>query len=265
MLRSLRSQLLIGWIRSREHPMKLRLLRYAAYVTGNGPVTVAYLCGTRIRVQPNDYIGYKIIRSGVYEPDLYNLICSTLDSSSTFVDVGCHIGSVTLPLATKCQRVFALDANPAMIQLLLQTIKLNGLNNVRLFSTAVSDQDGTADFYLANSANTGTSSLRRGWPHGPKLRQIRVPCTTLATWAKVEDIGRIDCLKIDAEGATGAIIRGAKSILHNIRAVIAEDSPDIQTAINLLGAAGFEVSRPLQDSMDEESAGTILAINQQLR
>jgi hypothetical protein len=35
-----------------------------------------------------DYIGYRIIQSGFYEPDLYNLLASSIKTTDIYVDIG---------------------------------------------------------------------------------------------------------------------------------------------------------------------------------
>jgi FkbM family methyltransferase len=60
----------------------------------------------------------------------------------TMLDIGCNIGSWSLPLAQRYQQniILAIDCQPLVIDCINQTIELNYLTNIRVDYCAISDQ-----------------------------------------------------------------------------------------------------------------------------
>jgi FkbM family methyltransferase len=260
------SNLFIHWIRAPDHPMKLRLLRYVWVLSGRRWVVCPYLSGTLLRVKPLDYVGYRVISSGAYEIEVLELIRSALPPSGVFVDIGSHVGCFAIPLAKLGHRVLAVDANPDMAVTLRRTAELNRLDTLTAHNIALTNYDGWAEFFVSDGGNSGASSLDLSWvleAFQERWHRVRVPCSTLATWARSQGLGPIDCVKIDAEGASGKIVRGAADILGRIRTFVIEDSPEIHSAISLLQDSGFEVSQPLNRSQNSETQSTLFAVNRE--
>ncbi len=59
-----------------------------------------------------------------------------VEDAETFLDVGSGCGTLALPLARKGKRVTAMDPSPAMIEILEEDIKREGLDNIRTILAA---------------------------------------------------------------------------------------------------------------------------------
>ena len=78
-----------------------------------------------------------------------------------FIDVGAHVGSHTLRMATIADHVYAFEPTPSTYNTLLRNIYLNNISNVTAFQLALSHEEGKTPFYI-NEINTGENSLNPG-------------------------------------------------------------------------------------------------------
>jgi FkbM family methyltransferase len=131
---------------------------------------------------------------------------------SNCIDAGCHYGSMLsrfCSLAPLGHHV-AVEAVPQKVAFLRRKFR-----EVEVLNLALSDQPGTATFYI--DANTsGFSSLAR---HSEgKFHEIRIQCSRL------DDViprdRRFDVIKVDVEGAELPLMQGAKEFLRRDRPTI---------------------------------------------
>jgi FkbM family methyltransferase len=146
---------------------------------------------------------------GMLEPGTTAVLQSLLHSGSVMIDVGGHIGTLTLPAARRTGptgRVIALEPAPRLAALLRRTMALNHIDWVDVHECAAGEAHATASFAL--SAKTGHNSL---FPTRDTVQQIEVAVRTLD--ALVPPGTRIDVVKIDVEGAELQVWRGMQRIL----------------------------------------------------
>ena len=140
-----------------------------------------------------------------------------LQPGNTMVDVGGHIGTLSLPAARgvgPSGRVIVIEPAPRLADLLRRTMVLNHINWVEVHECAAGDAEGTARFAL--SAQTGHNSL---FQTGDTVQEIDVRVRPLD--ALIPPCTRIDVVKIDAEGAELQVWRGMRRIVaDNPRAAI---------------------------------------------
>ncbi len=60
-----------------------------------------------------------------------SFILPRTEDSKTFIDVGCGCGTLAIPLAKAGKRVTALDPSPAMMEILKEEIKRQGIRNIK--------------------------------------------------------------------------------------------------------------------------------------
>ena len=169
--------------------------------------------GMKIRVVLGDMVGCHIYYDGYYEPCLVKLVESHVGPGTVFFDVGAHVGQYTLLAAALGAEVHSFEPTPSTFELLKQNVASNHLSDVHLNDCALSDQEGTADFYLAGSANIGQNSLFDSDNH---RERCTVRCTTLDHYLRsggVNLAGRRIFVKMDVERAELNVLRGACLLL----------------------------------------------------
>jgi FkbM family methyltransferase len=101
---------------------------------------------------------------------------------------------------------------------LKNNIKINKFKNITASQLALSDKEGYTYLYEAKEASTiiRERALSLNYP-----RKIQVKMLTLDKYLKDSNIGKVDFIKIDVEGAEKKVLRGARKILSR------DDGPDL--------------------------------------
>ena len=135
---------------------------------------------------------------------------SLLKKGMVVVDVGANLGIYTLiALSAECE-VHSYEPSPAVFNILRENICANGFAETglaHLNNMAVSDKDGSMDFYVCKNIS-GHSSLF-GKEYG---EPISVPVVSLDSHLK--DFAKIDVIKIDVEGAEMLVFNGMREIIR---------------------------------------------------
>lgn len=153
-----------------------------------------------------------------YELDTTQYFKKNIMTGMTVVDVGANLGYFTRlasSLVGPTGNVYAFE--PDADNFLLLKKNTEHLKNVHIIQSAVSDTEGTVTLYLSNKM--GMHSLLEKNGSG---RSVTVPCTTLDQLYKKTDIHFI---KIDVEGAEGAVFRGMEKLLESKPIIVFEYNP----------------------------------------
>ncbi len=144
------------------------------------------------------------------EPGLDRFLINNLKKGSTFVDIGAHIGMVTLRAALLLGlegKVYSFEPTPRIYKLLNSNIGINGFDGiVESFQVAVSDKKGIAKFNLCDIYGLNTL-----FPYENEGTLIEVETDSLDNILKY--VNHIDMIKIDAEGAEPLILKGMEEII----------------------------------------------------
>jgi FkbM family methyltransferase len=148
------------------------------------------------------------------EPGTRRILTKLLQPGMTFVDIGAHIGLLTLAGARAVGRtgkVLALEPTPAAFDCLSQAILVNGLaETVKARRQAVGESHEQRQFYVRRVL--GHSSLTPSdIPGESSIDEIEVEISPLD--GLVEPGERIDLVKIDVEGTELAVLAGMKRII----------------------------------------------------
>jgi FkbM family methyltransferase len=147
--------------------------------------------GTQFVVRPFTYdrcIIDEIFVNRAYIPDP----TFEVRSGEVVVDIGAHIGVFTVFAARRGCEVYCYEPLPENFALLKLNVRLNNLNDrVRMFQLALAGTRGLLPLYVGN---VGLASL-------DSQGEQRVIVRTIILEDVVRDVGRIDFLKVDVEGA----------------------------------------------------------------
>lgn len=206
----------------REAPLTVgaRGLRWmAAVALGRSPVFELVPGGAKLRVPPDlrfTSVSAFLLRDAV-EPELH-YIQKFVRPGDVFVDVGANIGLFTLKMAPSAARIVAVEPGEAAGTQLAANIALNGFSNVSVVRKALSDAPGRAALFhnpLGDDPQA-FSLLSDGSDAGSESVEL----TTLDLLVAEQGLPRVDCIKIDVEGAEGQVLAGARQTLERDRPTV---------------------------------------------
>lgn len=168
-----------------------------AYFRARGfyPATIR---GKAYRLDPYHIAFWRAAAQERWEPSTFDAISKYLKPTSTYVDIGAWIGPTVLHAAQICERVYCFEPDPTALRFLNWNLDLNQIRNVSSFGVAVAAESGV--FPMAtfgdNPGDSMTSLLQTESEHFIHVLAI--------SWAEVStrlDLGNVDLIKIDIEGA----------------------------------------------------------------
>jgi len=186
--------------------LPLRLLPAGAVV----PILSGPLRGRRWVVGAGPH-GYWL---GTYEADKQRLLQTLLREGDCFFDVGANVRFFTLlasALVGRSGRVVAFEPLPQNLAFLRRHLLLNRVRNAAVYDAAVSDAAGVVAFAEGDSRSAGRIN-RSG--------RLAVRAVTLDDLWRRGEVPAPRAVKIDVEGAEGAVLRGAAGLLSAARPVV---------------------------------------------
>lgn len=164
---------------------------------------------------PYSLLGYPL--RGDFEPDETRLAMRFAERSRVIIDVGGNFGWYACHLASVMTsgEIHIFEPVPAMMEELTENLALNAKSGVRpvLNGVCLSDDAGETEFFIPEKLGAAFASLALPVT-GPKCRKIRVRTTTLDAYCEEKELGPVDLLKIDVEGAELLVLKGATKLLN---------------------------------------------------
>jgi FkbM family methyltransferase len=202
---------LIAYGRSFEHPCKIRFVRWLARTLAGGRIKMRHVGGTVIAIDPEDYIGWAVFRTGSYEPASLKLALNIMSAEpGLFVDVGANFGWYSCAVASIAgASVVAIEPDPENCAALRANIDRSGLRNVVVFHGAVGAQPALLPMSRRSPGNSGTVAVAAGRP-APGSGGYWVGSTPLQDLlnALVQPAARPVLIKIDVEGFEPQVLDG---------------------------------------------------------
>jgi FkbM family methyltransferase len=178
---------------------------------------------------------------GASDPEIAAAFREVLRPGMVALDCGAHIGEYSLlfsRLVGPGGAVHAFEPDPRVFEFLKWNVERNGLTNVTANMLALSSSGGRADYALHPDATCSALAEFDGDGAGG-VETVEVSTTSLDAYAPEHGLERVDAVKIDVEGAEGAVLEGAARILERMRPVLV--FVECHTA-----AAGSDVRRALE-------------------
>lgn len=160
---------------------------------------------------------------GTHEPNVMNVLKKYIKNNMFAIEIGSHIGYFSLFLSNRLQsngKLILFECSPGVCKLLKRNLELNGFDKfTKVEEMAVSDQNSTIDLYITDNEEDATHSLIGGL--AGKGSKIEIQTISLDNYFKNNNIStKLDFIKIDAEGAEGLILKGAKDVIKNYKPLI---------------------------------------------
>jgi FkbM family methyltransferase len=203
--------ILTAYDRAFEHPGKIRFVRGLVRALAGGRIKMMHVGGAVIAVDPEDYIGWAIFRTGSYEPASLDLALKIMSAEpGLFVDVGANFGWYTCAVASIAgTSVIGIEPDPENCAALCANIDRNALRTVVVFHGAVGAQPALLAMSKRSSGNSGTVAVVAGRPV-PGSGSYWAGSTTLQNLLKalVQPPTRPVLIKIDVEGFEPDVLGG---------------------------------------------------------
>jgi len=166
---------------------------------------------------PNDSLYASIIKNKrIWVEDRAQYALNFISSDSIIVDVGAHIGTYTLQLASKVKKVIAVEPIERNANLLQANMMLNGLVNCKIVRKALSDKvgekliiDPERERLSQNSAATFLIPSQEG----------TITTTTLDDLL-VEEIDPVSFIKISVQEMELEVLKGSIETLKKYKPLL---------------------------------------------
>jgi FkbM family methyltransferase len=184
-----------------------------------------------------------------------SFIVNNLKEGAIFVDVGANIGYFSMLAAQqKTGKVLAIEPIPKTYDMLNVNIEHNMFTNViEPFNIALGSKEHTAKFVCSlgpkNHIEYEVDNIHRDLP------TINVNVTTLR-----KEIGRIDFIKVDIEGAEYSFLLGARKTIEAFKPIImmeieehrlAKYNVTAENIFNFMNDLGYKYLSVAEDSITE--------------
>jgi FkbM family methyltransferase len=160
------------------------------------------------------------------------------------VDIGANTGYYSLiaaKLVGSNGKVYAFEPEPANYQTLIRHIQINGYTNIVPVQKAISNQCGKTKLFLSEVNPGEPSFCERNISE--KAGFLEVDTITLDEF--LQD-SKVDFIKIDAQGAEGCILEGARRILKDSKLkILMEFWPD---GLKNMGTDPLELLHKMQEA-----------------
>ena len=210
----------------------------------DGQVVVAYQ-GLKFVINQDSGLGPLFIK--YYEPLAFKALAST--EGRIFVDIGANVGGYSLRMASIYERVVAVEPGHVAASILRENIVINEIKNVEVLERAVSSAPMSTRLYRTGEIATWTIEPTGG-------DYVDVP--TISLEGIIRGLGKIDAMKVDAEGAELQILESSGGVLNWVGNIVIEARLENASRIrSLLTANGFRT-----EDLDAEG-GIILVHGEQ--
>jgi FkbM family methyltransferase len=147
---------------------------------------------------------------GTYERETQKQVTRHLKRGEVFYDVGANVGFYSLLAAALVEpgRVYAFEPLPTNLTYLRKHLALNGIDNVEIVDTAISNEVGTASFECEETRAMGRLCVDGG---------VRVRTSTLDSLITERRTAPPNCIKMDIEGGEFRALLGARECFAQCR------------------------------------------------
>lgn len=165
-------------------------------------------------------------------PDNYeytNIFIHLMKNSKVFFDIGANIGYYTCfaSAANKDVKVYSFEPGNGAHYYLSKNIKLNNAQNTQLFKLALSDQNGSINFYELYNVKypylehflSGTNATQNTFNRA-NVNEYEVPTRRLDDFVKEQNLECLDVIKIDTEGTEQYILAHATETITKFQPIV---------------------------------------------
>ena len=192
--------------------------------------TITYLDDSKIQSAPcrhgtftfdcrDSYVGKSLHAYGEWAEAEVALFSQLVKSGDSVVEAGANIGSHTIPLARLVYPgiVHAFEPQPYVHSILKRNKENNKLDNIVLWNSAIGSQAGVVSMPAISASGEGEINFGGISIHTSGDRRIEVPLYRIDD---LEEIVKLEFLKIDVEGFEKQVLLGASEKIKRFRPIV---------------------------------------------
>ena len=203
----------------------------------------------KISLYSKNEIDRCIYIEGMYEPNQFYFLDNFLKKGMVFVDIGANTGLYSLFASKKVGDeglVIAAEPSPRELRHFRENISLNNFSNIKIYEGVVVDKIGKEKLKIAEEGHEGHNTLGSFVYKATRLKEIReVNAITLDEFLEKFNLRRLDCIKIDVEGAELKVLQGGRRCIRKYTPVILFELSDL--TLSKQGSSSKEVWDFLED------------------
>jgi FkbM family methyltransferase len=154
-----------------------------------------------------------------YEPETASILADIVvhDTEPVIFDVGANNGQflILLKSLNSSASVHCFEPFPELAGFLEELVTQNSFESVSINNTMVGDRNGEAELYFVEGATDTASSVKGFQPTFNKNLNAR-QCS-LDSYVEGRQLKKVSLIKIDVEGGELEVLRGARSVLSQMR------------------------------------------------
>jgi FkbM family methyltransferase len=211
--------------------------------------------------KPGEIISDFIIGGGVWDSHIIELAREVaIDHKGGAVDIGAHLGSITLALAMIFDKVFSFEPNDFNFRVLRANVAINNLENVCLFNSGLYSHFTSLSLGEEAKQEISLSLNEQGDFDGLTANNLGAYLFTengsglfkhAARTLDSYEFNNIAFIKINVQGADGEVLMGALQTIRRCQPVIVFEWEEmlsknfnvtLDSIKNELGDLGYEIS-----------------------
>ena len=153
-----------------------------------------------------------------WEEHQHDIIDKFLNKETTAIEIGSHIGSITIKLAKVCKEVYAFEPIVESYNILKDNLQLNNCNNVILHNLGCGEKNKKVAVKWLSENNPGGTGL----VGGILTKQSNIDDEIIVEIIRLDSIkfNKVDYIKIDVEGYEELVIKGAEETIKKYKPLI---------------------------------------------
>ncbi len=208
-----------------------------------------------------------------YEEAEKGEILQAMPADGVFIDIGANIGLFSLFVARLFPRarVFAFEPHPRLHRCIQKTAHDAKLSHLEAHQACVSRADGQIQLLINSNDSGGHTTDASQIRDSEKQSELTVKAAALDRFVKDKNLGRIDVIKIDVQGAEWDVLLGAQESLRRFKPkilvemdnhrVVNADS-QVQSIQKLFSDIGYQVRRVSETQTQSISKMPDIALNE---
>jgi len=182
--------------------------------------------GCLMELEPNNWITNSWYVRADYESNIIRGLCRFLRPGMVCLDIGANEGLFTLLMGKRVGvrgGVYSFEPTASTFQRLQTNIKLNTMHNITAENVAVMAKAGSVEFHIGPlelCVYNSIAKVTHPGATGGEFVRVNVPAISIDEYCVDHNINRVDCVKIDVEGAEFSVLKGMRNVLEANREIV---------------------------------------------